>query len=588
MNVPADHRTLLSKIRTSNPVEISTDKEKDTQFVWYGIKNCLQRICELANATDPGFTLPPVIELNVNIDGLPIFSSTHHLVPVLISTNIKPNLVGIVSVFHYRIRTGVAKKIKAKLILGRFIDDLNEIATTGFLSTKVKLNLITSDLVELAELKGVVGHGGYHACPRCTVVGRTVFSRRCYIPETDGVELTETSRKEIDMIARGKVVRKGKKNKRERNSGVIVPRTDQTFRARTDKLHHSGFCEFENISPPIDVIHDFVIDPMHCLCVNILPRLFAFLRGSHKGYKRTLQEVDFLEIGNRYAKQQFPAEFHRSPRSFVEYKHFKASEKRALILYGLEFYAQKLASGEVCKLLLYLTAAYRIISDPELARRPQLCDIAQNLFELFVTECVREFGDHFVSLNVHLLCHITDDARRRGSVERHSCFKFENALKTIKGKCDKGFRNTMVTMTNRLAEDFVLESNASKREFFLHPSFSTRGAVTTCKYRANIYSTAPPNCYVGTDAEIYKIREIVRTQTDEIILMCQLFRKENAWKIFNASPSIKLDSKDIGIMKVSLLPQVDHAVFLHEVTRKYVFITYGVSHNFVYPLIALE
>ena len=391
------------------------------------------------------------------------------------------------------------------------------------------------------------------------------------------------------MIARGKVVRKGKKKeKKKRNSGIIVPRTDQSFRDRTDKAHHTGFCEFENISPRMDVIHDFVIDPMHCICIGVLPRIFSFLRGSHQGYKRTLQEVDFLEIGSRYGKQRFPAEFHRPPRSFIEYKHFKASEKRALILYGLEFYVLKLACNEACKFILYLTAGYRIISDPQLVRSTRLLDIAQKLFDLFLTGCVSEFGDHFVSLNVHLLSHVTEDARRRGSVERHSCFKFENALKSIKAKCDKGFRNTMVTMTNRLAEDFVLESNASKREFFRYPSLNTRGSVTTCKYKSNIYSTAPPNCYFGTRAEIYKIREIRGTRTEDIHFVCQLFKAENAWKIFNASPLINMDSKDIGIVKVSLLPQVDHIVYLTEVTCKYVYISYNDTTNFVYPLIGLE
>ena len=305
-----------------------------------------------------------------------------------------------------------------------------------------------------------------------------------------------------------------------------------------------------------------------------------------RGIAEPFARLIFFAIGKRYAKQQFPAEFHRGPRSFAEYVHFKASEKRAIMLYGLEFFVLKFVRPEVANLILYLCAAYRIISDPNLACNSDLLDLAQSLFELFLACCVTEFGDHFVTLNVHLLSHITDDARRRGSVENHSCFKFENALKRMKGMCRNGFKNTMVTMTNRLAEDFVFESNIGKQVFFEKPQVTTRGGQTSVKYRDLIYSAAPPNCYVGTASEIYRIAKIEESDDSHIVLLCDLFRRQRAWKISRICPPVCVDSTCLGIYKISLLP-VQHRISLLDVTQKYVYVSYeteGDVSALVYPL----
>ena len=191
-DIPEDPRTLLQY----NTRIIRTDKD-NTDFLWYGVKECLDQICAISKVTE----LPNEILLTVNIDGLPLFNGSHHLVPVLISTNIHENLVGIVSVFHYK--KGKVTSNKMQSIARPFIDEMNGIISTGYRGSKCRVKLVTCDLVQLAELKDITAHGGFHGCPRCNVVGRSVRHVTCFVPDSS-----------------------------------VSARTDKTFRARKHTLHH--------------------------------------------------------------------------------------------------------------------------------------------------------------------------------------------------------------------------------------------------------------------------------------------------------------------------------------------------------------
>ena len=50
----------------------------------------------------------------------------------------------------------------------------------------------------------------------------------------------------------------------------------------------------------------------------------------------------------------------------------------------------------------------------------------------FVDEFKRLYGAHNVSINVHLLLHITDDYEKFGHLDSVSCFPFENFLYSLK------------------------------------------------------------------------------------------------------------------------------------------------------------
>ena len=247
--LPQDPRTLLN-------LE-STATLQDDNFVYFGIQRCLEKMVEIAQLTE----LPPIIELIVNIDGLPIFAGSHTLTPVLFSTNLQSNLVGIVSVHHKKVMKKVpeledelnapkkkkkrkpkkkktpeiekvlegdsrdvygisseneeedpppqrdipttATEPKAFAYLGEFIKEANQLEETGFMGSTVMIKRVTTDLVALAEIKNIFGHTATYACPRCYAKAVSVNRRMCYDVHQD-----------------------------------VPPRTHEDFIARKDSTHH--------------------------------------------------------------------------------------------------------------------------------------------------------------------------------------------------------------------------------------------------------------------------------------------------------------------------------------------------------------
>lgn len=52
--------------------------------------------------------------------------------------------------------------------------------------------------------------------------------------------------------------------------------------------------------------------------------------------------------------------------------------------------------------------------------------------KIFVKHAITLYGKEFCVYNVHILTHITDDAKKYGSLNSINCFPFENYLQTLK------------------------------------------------------------------------------------------------------------------------------------------------------------
>ena len=166
LDLPKDPRTLLSNMKI--PGHRDTDN-----YLYYGVEHCLNKIAELSKNMLPG-----EIHLTVNVDAFPIFTS-HTLTPVLISTNIQDNLVGVVSIDHHHsirhVKLSEEEKAAAnQAIVADFISDMNRLSVTKFRNKAVILKCVTLDLKALADIKNIKAHNGIHGCPRCTIVGKSV------------------------------------------------------------------------------------------------------------------------------------------------------------------------------------------------------------------------------------------------------------------------------------------------------------------------------------------------------------------------------------------------------------------------------
>lgn len=224
-SLPKDPRTLMGVYAYQKAKHPEEQPDFTDDFVYFGIEKCLNKIVEMAKKP-----LPDIIELYMNADGLPFFSSSHSLTPVLISTNIDPSLVGIVSIYHvqkaasteaecplFKSKSSIKSKRDGKMnktaiYLSSFIKELN--ALNGkFNGKRLVLKYVTTDLVALAEMKSILGHAGKHGCPRCTQVGihqmnRMTFPNKRSHHEDDGP------------------------------LAAVELRTDVSFRDRWDSQHH--------------------------------------------------------------------------------------------------------------------------------------------------------------------------------------------------------------------------------------------------------------------------------------------------------------------------------------------------------------
>ncbi|KAF0738965.1 Uncharacterized protein FWK35_00026487 [Aphis craccivora] len=92
----------------------------------------------------------------------------------------------------------------------------------------------------------------------------------------------------------------------------------------------------------------------------------------------------------------------------------------------------------------------------------------EKLLEHFVEKFEELYGEQFVSQNIHGLIHIVDDYRKFGSLEKCSCFSFENYMKFLKKKCEPKLNdeslNGKVVYKNCIVMDHYLRFNDNEDE----------------------------------------------------------------------------------------------------------------------------
>jgi hypothetical protein len=122
--------------------------------------------------------------LQINIDGLPLFKSTRHQFwPILGSIrNIENREPFIIGLFF-----GLKKPDNVCDFLQRFLDEFLELKNNGFevggQTLKIKLHSIICDTPARAFVKCVKLYSGYYGCDKCTQSGQ--WRGKMTYPETD-------------------------------------------------------------------------------------------------------------------------------------------------------------------------------------------------------------------------------------------------------------------------------------------------------------------------------------------------------------------------------------------------------------------
>lgn len=436
-NLPSDARTLKS-----TPRKIKTRDVEPGRYWHFGIKRMLEILKSKA------ILLPADLTLNVNIDGVPLYRSSKQVFwPILGKfselKHLKPFVIGI----YYHEST---KPKNLHSYLEDFVAEMDWFAKNIFCESKINPGLFIMDAPAMAFAKQTISHNGKKACGKCEVVGKKK-GRMCF---------TKIENKK---------------------------RTDSEFRLRVDKEHHIkaviSVMEDQNtddddegnsvdlnanssIQGPlekiegVDMIDSFAIDALHVIYLGVVKKKlqmnhdklrFPINEVLRKKFKETDHNKIFLTLGS--AQMSKPSEFHRAIRPLEFISYYKGTELRNFLLYYGMVALRDHANKDIYENFLSLHCAVTICSSNKFRK---YIPVAKLLFEKFVKDYKKIYGQCMTSFNVHQLLHIADYVTKFGPLENYSAFQFESKLGVIVNLIASG-NHPLQQAANRVTEHVELD-----------------------------------------------------------------------------------------------------------------------------------
>ncbi|CAI6370279.1 unnamed protein product [Macrosiphum euphorbiae] len=366
------------------------------------------------------------IKLSVNIDGLPLTSSSKSSFwPILISFANVPILLKTVvpvGIYHGKF----TKPSSSHEFLNPFITEMKEIINNGLCINNILLKFEISQIVCDAPAKSFVlnvkNFNAYHGCNSCTVEGTFIKNRMAFL---------------------------------ELNAPL---RSNETFRNKLDEYYHKDVSPLEEL--PIDITSTVVLEYMHNICLGVVKKLIVFWTKGKKPVRLINPDEVSQELVNM--KSFLPSEFNRLPRTLEEVEYWKATEFRTFLLYTGPIVLKGRLKTSLYKHFILLSSAVRILISPETCFTHNY--LAKDLLKRFVCEYSSNYGEEYVGYNVHGLIHVCDFVLTHGALDLFSAFKFENYLQFIK-KSSKNSKNPLEDIYNRIIEHVNAQTNITPQNF---------------------------------------------------------------------------------------------------------------------------
>jgi len=526
-SLPASSQSLL-KSSHSEMDNVCTEAMGCGEYIHFPWVNSLKKIIESEYVSET----PKVINITVNIDGLPLYKNTNKYTtyPILISTIQFPKNITAVGIY-------CSNKINSKSmptpdkLLSKFISDfqaLNNIILTKVGSFDVTLGPFICDAPVRSELKGIVSHAAYDSCERCVQHG---------------------------IFKHGHVIL---------NQTKQPPRTDENFNLRVDRKHHKPHEVFlESIGYPM--ISGFVLDYMHVACLGVAKRLILCWKNGKTSSKkvhfrpdaRNLFDMKCLSIA-----QHIPCEFNRKcDGGMANLSNWKASEYRIFLLYtGMVILHDKnIASKAIFKNFLLFSIAMKFLLGED---NQEHMSFVENLIMRFIEGAVDIYGSSIISYNVHSLVHLPEDYANHGSLNNVNAFKFESYLgSNIKGAVRAGYKplqqikRHIINVNNRI----VSSKTKSRKDFTVHRLYrNEHGLKHYKKLKFGLSFTVikgeiecRDNAVKLNDGTLAIVIDIIENEENNIKLKIKRFRSVDN---FFVEP---LQSKNVGVFKVSNLGHIE-------------------------------
>lgn len=392
------------------------------------IHNC--KLFAQAQKKHPFAILLPLV---INTDGVQVYRSgskslwliQYYQCFLKPSNRFKPSNIMVVGA-HFG-----AKKPNMKEFFFPFLNEMNDIFDKGGISINRNGNSFTfmpiilgacCDLPAKAELQSMIGHSGHFACGYCLHPGiaiKTNDDKKSVIRYTKGIA-------DHEIRSHQSVIETYKKLKLSPVNGI-----------------KSVSCMIA--AHEFDLINGFAIDSMHCIYLGITKKLLNLWLDSKYHLKQWyITKKNQVILSNRLVKIKPISDIMRRPRSIFSKSDFKANEYRSFLLYFLRFSLSGMLESKYIRHFNLLCSAIYTLSKPSISRE----EIEQARFKL------KEFADDFeilygtsnVTLNLHLLRHLTAAVENLGPLWATTAFGFEanNGVVAKANTCTSNILNQLV------------------------------------------------------------------------------------------------------------------------------------------------
>ncbi|XP_031328848.1 uncharacterized protein LOC116159899 isoform X1 [Photinus pyralis] len=366
-----------------------------------------------------------IIELGVNIDGLPISKSVKStFYPILCnikSIEIFKTHILLIGLYH-----GADKPMDSNDLLQEFVEESISLYNNGIILNgiicKIRIVMLTCDLPAKSYVLKTKGHMGYFSCSKCKQEGDHVERVLCF-PETS-----------------------------------FIKRTDDDFRRQTQSEHHIG-CSILTKLPQFNMIRDAPLDYMHLICLGVVKRILA---GKKHGlifgkppYKLPSRDINNISERLKIMSKFIPMEFSRKTRPITECRLYKASEFRFFLLYAAPVVLRGIVKKAIYNNILTLHLATSILISREFHCHSDYLKYANDLMLHFVQTSLKLYGADFVAHNVHCLLHIADDVKYFGELDNFSAFPYENYMQKLKNILRKHHKPLQQVIRRSMETEFL-------------------------------------------------------------------------------------------------------------------------------------
>ncbi|CAH0553200.1 unnamed protein product [Brassicogethes aeneus] len=492
-NIPTDARTLL---KTPNKNNIQSQEKGD--FFYFGLENRLITIVK-------AYPELSVLDLNFNIDGLPIHKSTKTAFwPILC------NVENVENVFAVAIFCGQSKP-DLEDFFQEFVEEMLKLMDG--LQTKagiVKINIrsFICDAPAKSFIKNIKNHNGYFGCDKCCIRGE-FYDNRIIFQTTNSAK-----------------------------------RTDEDFLLKTNKEHHKGNSPLERLN--IGMVSKFPIDYMHAVCLGIMKKLLITWSQGAKHLKINKK----IEIDDRISNivKSWPANFNRKPRSIFEIERWKATEFRQFLLYIGPVVLKDILDKKKYANFLIFKFAITILLSKDLNSKYN--GFASTLLNIFIKDVEKIYGKMFCIYNLHILSHLSDDAKEFNTLNSINSFKFENYLGQIKRLLRKS-NQPLQQVVNRLQEihkinvrkvnqcviNVILEKQVPdviKEQYFNHGFYRK-----ICVNREIYTNRNGDNAFILFNNDVVVIKFICKNmQTNNFFMLGQKFKSISPFFVYPENSQI--------------------------------------------------